>query len=253
MPVTTAPLNVFFNSDVGLSDVFVIATVGPDTLALLWDELDVYDQAELDAFVDAYGGVNPIPATAGYQTIDFNGTLVGGDPTALDPTVIYHTTIIVDGTPIAVDVDGSVATTFTNLIAELNTDLGANATAAIVGGNIVITSALIGSGSSVEVDDYAAHNLFRQIKFITIEGRQISAFEKIHAPVLGCADTLEALKLYRTNGNTSDLTLFHKYSGSNTAMQLVPPKPKVSDYAGSNAIYWDGTNWLYVATDNPAP
>lgn len=100
---------------------------------------------------------------AGFATLSF-GPLpkAGGTPTGLkNDTTTYTASVAVDGTPVAVSVAGNAAQTFTALVAELNTDLGANATAALVGGDIVITSATTGETSTVVVTDT---DLFSSVK-----------------------------------------------------------------------------------------
>lgn len=106
-----------------------------------------------------------IDATAGFAVADY-GVLpaAGSTPTGLaNDATVYTASIDVDapGSPVAVSVVGSAAQTFTTLIAEINTDLGGAATAALVGGTIVITSATTGVASAVVVTDT---NLFSSVK-----------------------------------------------------------------------------------------
>ena len=74
------------------------------------------------------------------------------------PAEIYTATVIVDDTPIPVSVSGDDATTFTDLISEINIDLGAAAAASIENGNIEITSATTGNTSNVSI---TTDDLFR--------------------------------------------------------------------------------------------
>lgn len=99
--------------------------------------------------ITAGTATNLVP-TAGYQAATFTVAKAGGDATGLtNDATTYTTTITVDGVAKAISVVGSAAQTFTTLLAEINTDLGASATAAIVGGNIRVTSATTGSSSTV--------------------------------------------------------------------------------------------------------
>lgn len=156
---------------------------------VLWDNLNAADQAMLTTFINAYGGTTPLAApTAGVLTANFNGSVVGANATNLsnaantagtstinvggaklgtDTTGLPNTTATfaalaaVDGKVITINVTGSAAQTFTTLVTELNADLGANATAALSGGNIVITSATTGLNSSVVLFDTG--NLFSKL------------------------------------------------------------------------------------------
>ena len=90
----------------------------------------------------------------GKQTLNFGGLALGASATGLaNDATAYTMTVTVDGVAIPVSVVGSAAQTFTTLVAEINTDLGASATAAIVAGNIVITSASYGTLSTVTTVD----------------------------------------------------------------------------------------------------
>lgn len=81
-------------------------------------------------------------ASGGYQIADFGGSVTGAGATGLaNDTTAYTATVKIDGTDKAVSVVGSAAQTFTTLITEINTDLGAAGTASIVNGNIKIESA----------------------------------------------------------------------------------------------------------------
>lgn len=106
-----------------------------------------------------------LESTAGFATLVFPYLPLGAaTPTGLaNDATAYTASIDVDapGTPIAVSVTGSAAQTFATLIAEINTDLGAAATASLVGNNIVITSATTGATSAVVVTD---GTLFASIK-----------------------------------------------------------------------------------------
>lgn len=109
--------------------------------------------------------VLPLESTAGFAVLDFGVLPKGGNtPTGLaNDATAYTASIDVDapGGAVSVSVTGSAAQTFTALVTELNTDLGGAATAALVGGTIVITSATTGLASAVVVTDT---DLFASVK-----------------------------------------------------------------------------------------
>lgn len=65
----------------------------------------------------------------------------------------YTATIVVDGVTKNISVAGGAAQTVTTLLSEINTDLGVSATAALVSGSIKVTSATVGSISTVDITD----------------------------------------------------------------------------------------------------
>lgn len=108
------------------------------------------------------------PASAGYQEVTFSTTITGTDPTGLaNDTTDYTATITVDGVAKAISILGNAAQTFTDLINELNTDLGASATAAIVSGKIRVTSATSNDNSSVSIVDSGTNHLFASLTGFT--------------------------------------------------------------------------------------
>ena len=87
---------------------------------------------------------------AGSQIVNFGGTIVGANASGLANTgTLYTMTVTVDGVAKPISIVGSAAQTFTSVVSEINADLGASATAAIVAGNLKITSATTGSSSTV--------------------------------------------------------------------------------------------------------
>ncbi len=66
---------------------------------------------------------------------------------------VYTASISVNGAPVAISVNGSSAQTFTTLLSEINIDLGATASATLVGGNIRITSTTIAANSTIAITD----------------------------------------------------------------------------------------------------
>ena len=103
-----------------------------------------------------YDGVVWLSAATGPS-----GTVIGGNSTGLsNDSTVYNATVTVDGTPIVLAITGSTAQTFSDLISEINTTLGAAATADILSGNIQITSSSTGLTSTVLITDGGAPNLF---------------------------------------------------------------------------------------------
>ena len=155
-----------------------------------WDNLSLLDKTRVHTLIMAYADKEGVVTETTAPTLatleawavaDFNGTVVGGNSTGLANDATVHTcTVTIDGTPIVVDVVGSAAQTFTTLVAEINTDLGASGTAAIdVNGNIDITSVTADNTSTVVITD---GSLFRNLtgfakRFETYNG--ITIFEDI--------------------------------------------------------------------------
>jgi hypothetical protein len=102
-------------------------------------------------------------SVAGYATLTYGpnfpgvGNTTNPTSTGLVGGTTYTATVSIDaaGTPHSqsVSILGSTAQTFGDLITQLNTDLGGFAIAALVGGDIVITSATTGVNSTVTVTD----------------------------------------------------------------------------------------------------
>lgn len=80
----------------------------------------------------------------------------------LNDSTTYSATVVVDGTTFEVNVIGSTAQTFSQLLAILNSQIGGGIVS-IQAGGLVVTSATIGSTSSVEVFDDRINPLFTVI------------------------------------------------------------------------------------------
>ena len=146
--------------------------------------------------------------------------------------VTYAATITVDGVAKSISVVGSAAQTYTTLVNEINTDLGASATAAIVGGNIVITSATTGVDSSVSVLD---STLFKAV----------TGFKQLVTPVAGASDFVDVMKTTRSPNGSSYYSVFD--------IVTVGAKPPVPPFYLENDLsstYWDGTDWRYLVDDS---
>lgn len=142
--------------------------------------------------------------------------------------VNYNANIVVDGTVIPISVQGSTAQTFTTLLAEINTDLGASATATISNGKMVVTSATTGTNSSVRIVDLGL--------FKTIKGAK-------ETPVVGVVNLVAAAKNTRSKNGGSLFGEFNVlYVG--TKPVVLPNTTKSIDY-----VYWNGTVWKYLLDD----
>jgi len=109
----------------------------------------------------------------GSQVVNVGGSVTGADATGI-PNVAgpFTATITVDGAAQAISIAGTAAQTYTNLINELNADLGVTATASLSGGNILITSATTGLTSTVSIADT---DLFANV----------TNFAGFNAPIIG--------------------------------------------------------------------
>jgi len=120
----------------------------------------------------------------------------------------YLATIAIDGIGIPISIDASLAQTYTELIAELNTDLGLAATAAIVGGNVRITSSSLGSTSTVAIIPAILGGLFFNpdlVDFVAL----LSSVPGIN-PLFGSLDTFIAFNtpIIGTNTLGTEITTF---------------------------------------------
>lgn len=139
----------------------------------------------------------------------------------------YTATVSVDGTPVQISIPGSAAATFGALITEINADLGSVATAALSGGDIVITSATTGTSSSVAV---VRDDLFRFV----------SGFAGIER-VDGITDLVTAMNQQRV-GSGSLYDLYEVVQvGDKPALPPVPavlPKTDAFTYFGGTPPAW---------------
>jgi hypothetical protein len=101
-----------------------------------------------------------VKGTKGYQAVDLGSAKAGGDNTGLSGSTVYGMTVLLnEGTDDEVEkivlVTGSAATTYTTLLTQINNDLGGDATAELVSGDLRVTSDLYGTNSSVAITDGA--------------------------------------------------------------------------------------------------
>lgn len=146
---------------------------------------------------------------------------------------LYTATIVVDGIAKPISIQGSAAQTFTTLINEINTDLGASAVAALSSGNIKITSASTGVTSTISIHDKSL--------FAALDARGIAT------PINGIVDMVAAAGIQKTPNGTSVLTHFNVlYVGTKPHIPTIPAVlPKTLAFT-----YFDGTIWKYLQDDS---
>jgi hypothetical protein len=90
--------------------------------------------------------------TSGSQTVNFSGAINGGTPTGLaNDGTKYTSTFTIDGSQIPWFDVGSNLQTYGALVTSFNTILSTKASAALVNGSIVVTSATTGVNSKVSI------------------------------------------------------------------------------------------------------
>jgi len=119
-----------------------------------------YQEVDVGGAVTGTTATGLDDSTPGTQTVDYSGTVVGGAATGLVGINTYTATITVDGAPIPIAIPGSSAPIFSSLIIAINTALGGAATSAIVGGDILVTSATTGATSTIGIVDTGTFPLF---------------------------------------------------------------------------------------------
>jgi len=90
-------------------------------------------------------------SAAGTQTVDYDGTLVGGTDAGL-VTATYTASINLDGTDYPISIGVTTADTVTTVVGLINADLPGTELA-ISGGNLVVTSPTTGLASYVVISD----------------------------------------------------------------------------------------------------
>lgn len=126
-------------------------TFNTNTFTVTSDTTGVTSTVVLAAGTSANTGVDLFAAlqTADTTVATFNAAVAGTNVVV----TIYTATIVVDGVTKNISVAGGAAQTVTELLAEINTDLGAAATASLTGGSIKVTSATVGNTSTVAISD----------------------------------------------------------------------------------------------------
>lgn len=222
----------------------LIEVVGTVRTFIMWNFMDVAEQQTIFDLIMTYATKNgaieatalPVPSTAGWHVVSFAGQVVGANPTGLVPTRTYTSNIVVDGTPIEVSILGSSAPTFTDLINEINADLGVAATAAITNGDIDITSSGAGAASSVVVNEL---DLFKRLTGFVDMGRFYH----------GVDDAEDVIALNFINKETYKLLLDRSYV-------VFAPKPDAMPIGpfSKDLVYFDHdtTTWKHLFDDSLA-
>jgi len=199
--------------------------------------LDATDLARVHNMYDKYGSF-PSVASAGSQVVDFGGTVVGGNPTGLaNDATVYSCTVTVDGVAVPIAITGSAAQTFTTLVSEIDTDLGAVATATIDAGDIKIESATTGFDSTVVI---TPGNIFSSATGFV-------AFMASSSGVGAAADFLAAFDLEIIPNLSQTFTA--TYGG---VIKQVGAKPIIlagGPNVDSTDVYWNGTDWVRLVDD----
>ncbi len=221
---------------------------------------DVIVEINADLGGTAVASISPA-ATSAYQDIIFVPVKAAGDATGLaNDTTAYTATIAVDGIIKPISVVGSAAQTFTTLLSEINTDLGASAIAAISGGNIRVTSATTGATSIVSIVDTGTHPLFGILTnysaiatavigtsstVLVVDGSLFHTLgiKGLNSPINGITDLIEAAKHTRSLNGT---TIFERFD-----ILYIGTKPHVPPYTPHTIkfVYWDGSVWKYLDND----
>lgn len=102
------------------------------------------------------------------------GTTGGSSTGLLNDATIYTATINVDGTNHIVNIAGSTAQTYINLISQLDIALAGSATSSVVAGNLQITSVATGGGTSVLITDGTTNPLFASLTNFVALGTPIA-------------------------------------------------------------------------------
>lgn len=175
---------------------------------------------------------------AGFQVVDVGGAITGASATGLtNDATVYTASITVDGTAYPIAVTGSTAQTYTTLLSEINTDLGAAATASLVGGNVRVTSATTGTSSSVSIADT---NLFSTLTdYVAI--LPAVAGSNLNGTADNWAELLSGIR-----GLTGEFVF--NAIGTKAFIEK-GPKPVAKGEALLTFVYWDGTNWVYFLND----
>lgn len=204
----------------------------------------------------AFGPANAPATTAGHQTVNVGGAKVGTDPTGLaNDATAYTASISVDGTPHAISVVGSAAQTYTTLLAEINTDLGAAATATLSGGNILVTSATTGLLSSVAITDTTLFSTLTGYVAILAavagtDAAGVNGTTDVTFPVTKAAqvwaDWGEVLAQWPSLTGTAYGPLF---TSGNHAHIKKENKPAAKGDCTLTYVYWDGSAWKFYNND----
>jgi hypothetical protein len=102
------------------------------------------------------------PSTAATQTVNYGGLLTNATVITALPATPYTATITIDTVahPLSIAINGL---TVAQLLTSINATLGVFGTASLIAGNIVVTSATVGSSSTISIADSGANPLFASV------------------------------------------------------------------------------------------
>jgi hypothetical protein len=133
-----------------LQSRILFTTANPPVPTIMYDiRLD----GEMGSTVFPENMVYPATAgAAGYQIVDFAGSLTTNTPIAVPPAS-YVDTFYINGAPVVVSIDLSTVLSVAAFIAAMNNILANKAVLSLVGGNITVTSVLVGAASSIVINE----------------------------------------------------------------------------------------------------
>ena len=201
-----------------------------------WYDSELEDQINLIGAVATGSDMNYSSReyTQGFQVVDFGGAVVGTNSTgAVNDATNYNAEIVVDGSSTYISAAGSTIQTFDDLITQMNADadFGAVASAAIVSGDIEITSIAYGSSSTISIID---SNLFSPL----------TGYSSLQTAVVGIDGSTQILKEYLFHTNAQLLVVINdgKDVKLTTLQQFNVKKQQVlaaADEEAVDAITWD--------------
>lgn len=147
------------NLDTNFADIQATWTNDIDTASSILENL-------VNQWIAQYNVNNNLspssPSTPASQTVNYGGTLTNATNITAAPSTNYTATVTIDTVahPLSIVIDGL---TIAQLITAINSALGVYGTATLVAGNIVITSATVGTSSTVSIADGGVNPLFGTI------------------------------------------------------------------------------------------
>jgi len=166
---------------------------------------------------------------AAFDVVNTGGTHIGTDLTGLtNDATVYTATVTIDGVGYPISATGSLNQTYNDLLGTINAAITVNGTAALISGNITITSATTGLTSSLLIVDTGVNPLFSSLTgFVgftsttTIRNifNQLTNFTTISAAVPGFGGTLPSG--YPTISLTTALTGFDTIKVTNRPTEVL--------------------------------
>lgn len=212
-------------------------------------------QLDLDRFctlINTYGGSLPLSPSAGLQTVNVGGAIIGATATGLaNDATVYVMDVVVDGVVNPVSIIGSAAQTYTNLVTEINADL-TGATSSVSTGDLVITSSatptFVGDDSSINIVDGVDSNTSSTLPLL----RSLTDFVGLQDPISGVFNFRDALQKNTIHARGAlDASFDVVYGGVERFAGLKPAEV----FAGSvpnTLTYFDGAIFRLLFDDSAA-